>query len=510
MRRVTAICDGNFFFVRSPSPKLQRVLSNLLTYNRTAYAKRKNQPPGMESLPVECFEIVEVPGQQPRFVAQSGYLYWLTEELEKFGFDLYVKNRPWPKDMSVYEPQWDRVKDVTWRYRQKATIKAMIKNERGRICWPTGAGKTFTITQICRLFPKARIDISTNSVDVINDIYISVSKACTSVAMISSKSKMRHARINCVSGKSLHHMDGKADILIIDEGQEWATDDSMEKLARYRYAKVFMFSANRIGDRADKADFELRGVFGEELSYISYQEAVDHDMVVPMEVRWYNCSMAKNPCQNVENSIIKKKRGIWHNRERNRLIAKIVSEFDDEDQVLIVVDTVSHAMHLKRELPTFTLCHGEIDFSDRLKYEQKGFISKDEPMMTFERRMRIKKRFETGKIKKVIATGVWNRGVDFRNLAVLVRADGKNSRIADTQVPGRVSRTRLDGCTKTGIVIDLVDVFDENFADRSADRRKCYARHNWRQVLMRFDDHGKSHLRRVVHGAAPRQQKLFA
>ena len=516
MRRVTAICDGNYFFIRDPSPRLQRVLASLLTYSRMSYTKRRGQPAGMESTRVECYAIEEVPGQSLRFLSQTGYLYRLTEELEKFNYELLVKHRPWPKDMSVYTPQWDRVADVKWRYQQRETILAMLANNCGRICWPTGAGKTFTIRQLCRMLPKARIDITTNSVDVINDIYLNVSEACTRVSLIGGGSRMRPGRINCVSGKSLHHMDGRADILLVDEGQEWATDDSMERLARYRYAKVFMFSANRIGDRSDGADFELRGVFGEELSHITYQEAVKHKMVVPMEVRWYNCSMPNNPCEGSKDSTARKRNGIWRNKVRNKLIASVVNEFKDDDQVLIVVDTVEHAMHLKKHLPHFTLCYGKtLEAKERKRYEKTGCIGPDEPFMDFARRMRIKRKFERGTLKKVIATGVWNRGVDFRNLAVLVRADGKDSRIADTQIPGRVARTRLDDAPKTGIVIDFVDVFDDNLAERSARRRRGYARHQWRQLLMRQVD-GKSTVRRVLIAGGDasattktKQKKLF-
>ena len=845
MRRVTAICDGSLFFIREPSPRLHKVLHNLLSYNRAAFAKKRpGRAEGMQSIPVECYVLEEVDGQVPKLIAQSGYLYYLTEALKKFGYDLRVKKREWPKDVSVYAPNWNRVKDVKWRYKQRETVLAMLANDHGRICWPTGAGKalpmtasvwtpsgprpmgtmrvgdticgpdgdvstvtgvfpqgvvsgyrvtfdngdsvdccadhlwevdskklsfarpkilttaqiaktylspagdrmyavrvprplmltkrelpidpyvmgvllgngcfrggtpsitqmdksvvrrvrtrllpgyelrlqpstaddtspqfnltstacnrshanvyksvledlglwnklsvekhipqiyllsdardrlellrglmdtdgwvektgscyfavssaqfaqdmkqlveslggladmrpakktthadsygmcvrfddakkiftvprkrariktrtkyfvkrmiarvetigavamqciktshptglfvtdhcvvthnTFTITQLCRLLPKARIDIATNAIDVITDIYLKVSASCSQVALHTSKSpRMRPSRINCVGAQSLHKMDGQADILICDEAHELATDNAMARLARYRYAKMFAFSANRIGDRADKADFELRGVFGEELSYISYQEAVDNDMVVPMEVRWYTCAMATNPCEGASNSVVKKRRGIWRNDTRNRLIAKVVNEFADDDQVLIVVDTIEHAMRLKKELPNFTLCYGDtLDDKQRKTYERTGCIGPTEPEMNWKRRQRIKRQFEKGRLKKVIATGVWNRGVDFRNLAVLVRADGKNSRIADTQIPGRVARTRFDGATKTGIVIDFIDSFDENFASRSTARRRCYGRHKWKQVAMRFLD-GRSVPRRASQG----------
>lgn len=899
MRSVTAVRDGNVFIIRKPSPSLRKLLHNLLSYTRRAYAKKGRGQMGMESTQITCYEIAIAPNGDEQFIGLSGYLYRLTTELAKFGYDLRVKTRPWPKDMTVYEPNWDRVANVEWRWRQLKTLKAILANERGRICWPTGAGKSFLIAQICKLLPKARIDITTGSVDVITDLYRNISAACTRVSLIGGGSKMRPSRINCVSGKSLHHMDGNADILIIDECvtgdaaiatptgdvrldavvvgsevlchdgknvvtrrvtktwrrgrksvlrlttsageirctsnhpvrttqgwkqagslkagdqllylanadaenclartltdvsavgssaitenhtpeptkvgarsgkkskrhfrfanaaaesklncreagrssssseimeaatisgifsgteqdrpstdscyrstsdkrysgrcsetaasdirpkavpvrecraitdsckkngrgtklkscqgfdttsvsrkmeatekrqsqrtvdayprcerstilsiqnttesnesqpngsiksvplesrggsattvasatvdrcdctqkiltknlsksrsggyaagtdgqrqqtvepadtrsistlpaamhseksecintylpawrtnvvslisiepleqpeavydievegchnffangllvhncQEFATDDYQERIGRYRYAKVIGFSANRQGDRSDGADFELRGMCGEELSHITYAQAVEHEMVVPIEVRWYTCHMRYNPCAGAANAVAKKRLGFWKNKTRNKLIANVVNEFSDDDQVLIVVDTIEHAMQLKKELPNFTLCYGNtLTDTQRKRYEKTDCIGPKEPRMHFERRMMIKRRFERGTLKKVIATGVWNRGVDFRNLAVLVRADGKNSRVADTQIPGRVSRTRKDGKVKTGIVIDFVDIFDDGFAARSADRRRCYARHEWVQKNMGMKD----------------------
>lgn len=501
MKKLVATRDGNLLFFRQPSPRLRRILHNLLTYWRTSYARSpRTRDMQMQRIPVQCYaEYSATDTSPPQLVTPAGYLWHLAEQLRAFGYKLAVRDRPWPKNMDVYKPDWSRVEGVEWRYQQRETLEAIATNVMGRIRWPTGAGKSFLISQLCKQYPNARIDITTNSLDVITDLYRNVSKACTRVALITgSGPRMRPSRINCVSGKSLHHMDGNADFLLVDEAHEWATDDAQERLSRYRYAKTFLFSANPVGDRSDGADFELIGTAGRELSVISYADAVKHKMVVPMEVRWYSCVMSQNPCEGVTNGVAKKRRGFWRNGKRNRMIQQIAQEFTDDDQVLIVVDTIEHAMQLKKLLPEFTLCYGQgLSREDRKTYERTGCIGVHEPMMDAVRRQRIKRRFEDGRLKKVIATGVWNRGVDFRNLSVLIRADGKNSRIADTQIPGRVSRTRKDGKVKTGIVIDFVDVFDESFAQRSAQRRRCYARHGWTQIGMQLID-GKSSQRRTL------------
>ena len=94
----------------------------------------------------------------------------------------------------------------------------------------------------------------------------------------------------------------------------------------------------------------------------------------------------------------------------------------------------------------------------------------------------MKKAFEEGKLKKAIATGVWKRGVDFRRLAVLIRADGKNSPVADYQIPGRTSRTCAEVGKEISVVIDFKDQFNETLKRRAQDRRRNYKTKGWAQV----------------------------
>ena len=84
-------------------------------------------------------------------------------------------------------------------------------------------------------------------------------------------------------------------------------------------------------------------------------------------------------------------------------------------------------------------------------------------------------------MKKVIATTVWNVGVSFNALEVLIRADGGGSPINDIQIPGRVSRIS-EGKTH-GIVHDYLDQFNSSFRSRAKKRSSTYAKNSWEQVM---------------------------
>jgi superfamily II DNA or RNA helicase len=218
---------------------------------------------------------------------------------------------------------------------------------------------------------------------------------------------------------------------------------------------------------------------------ITYQEAVEHGCVVPIAVHWRNVLSKANPVAGLKTIAAKNRQGIWRHAYRNRLIAEDARQFPPDEQVLIAVDTIEHAVHLKRLLPEFTLCYSENGLSewDKQNYVLQGFLRDDEPTMTRKRRYELKRRFEAGTLKKVIANSVWKRGVDFRQLAVLIRADAGSSAIAGTQIPGRTSRICAVTNKSSSVVIDYRDQFDDGFARKAKKREKTYARHGWQQLF---------------------------
>jgi len=89
----------------------------------------------------------------------------------------------------------------------------------------------------------------------------------------------------------------------------------------------------------------------------------------------------------------------------------------------------------------------------------------------------MRNEFESGNMKRVIATGIWNTGVDFTHLKWLIRADGMTSDILSIQTPGRLSRT--DDGKSHGTLIDFFDTFDDSLSRRSMTRMRRYRKNGW-------------------------------
>jgi len=477
---------GNTVEIEDPSPALLRILEDVLSYKRIEFVYAKGRRGGkFKSRLVDCFDYIEDSDGilPPRVAIMAGHLSRLAEALKhnSIGFQLHSEGLPSDK---LFVPQWNKVSIKEFRYRQKEILEAMSAATCGRFRCPTGYGKTALIESSCEMWRKATIDIVTPSVEVTEQIYQHLRAKLPSVGLVTgAKKRDVDSRVLVLSGKSMHKGRAKTcDVLIFDEVHEAGTDDYIERIAEYRRARRFGLSAN-LDDRQDKADFELEGLFGPTLVDISYQEAVEHGCVVPIRVTWLPVIMDENPCGGYSASVVRERHGIWRNNTRNEIIANYLQALPPSEQVLVTVATLDHAMHLKKLMPEYTLCYAEKDYVTRRKWIRKGCITTSEPEMTRQRRALLKQQFSDGKLLKVIATSVWNRGVDFRNLPILVRADAKSTKTADTQIPGRVARIGDCADKPFGCVVDLMDQFDETFKRKAEMRRRHYKSFGWTQIL---------------------------
>jgi superfamily II DNA or RNA helicase len=395
----------------------------------------------------------------------------------------------------VFDPHWDRLADVQWKWMQRRCIERLATEPFMQLQCPPGYGKSFLIRCLAKLLPKAKIVVTTPALDVLEQLHKDLAVGIPHVGLVTSRRKSRGPRVNCYSTGSLHLCEEAPDILIVDEVHELGTDHFMEKLATgpFGQARHLGFSANA-GERPDGSWFELEGFFGPVLIKLPYQACVDHGAVVPIEVHWRDVVMDKDPAAKVESRTSKLRHGIWRNRKRNELIAKDAMSFGDE-QVLISVDVIEHAMELKKLLPDFEVCYSEAGMKpwEHAEYAKQGLLS--EEMMSRERRGSLKEGFSSGRIRKAIATTIWKRGVDFKGLQVLIRADAGASLISDTQIPGRTSRLNAAAGKTSSIVIDYLDQFGSYFRDRAGVRRRNYKSHGWKQVM--------------PSGGSPRQRTLL-
>jgi len=397
-----------------------------------------------------------------------------------------IENRP-KRIQENCIPDWSRLDpNVQFRAGQREVLEKMLEADRGRIIVPTATGKSFLISQYVNLLPKARIIVTTSSQAVLLQLWEDINKILLGRAGIvcSQKKFSPAARVVCVSTGTLKNYVSLAgeqdiDVVLADEQHELGSKLRIELFENIREAKMFGFSAN--ATRPDKAEFRINGLFGPLLATMNYDDAVDNDLVTPICVVWCPVQAHVDPTAYYDTPIAKEKHGIWRYHKRNTAIAEVAKMFGEEEQVLITVKTIDHALHLHKLLPDYQVVYSPKDYKELNRFRYLQGVDQV-PMLTKERLTYIKKQFELNRIKKVIATGVWSRGVNFPSLSVLIRADASNSCIADTQWPGRAAR-KQDG-KEVSLVFDFTDEYCEQFQRKALARRKRYKGYGWEQMSL--------------------------
>ncbi len=400
--------------------------------------------------------------------------------LAQHGHRAYVLDISPPRTRAnAYQTDWEAVRNtVSFRPRQLECLEAIANNPGGIIKAPPGFGKTWLLYALAVLYPHAKIDIVIKSKDVAARIVRQLSRYLPLVGMVGG-GRRQTGRVTVYTIDSLHHADGDADFLCVDEAHQAVAPRAAEMIGRlYRFSRNYGFTATPTG-RFDGADARLEMFFGPIIFSMSYEEAVSLGLVVPIMVRWLTCRMQSNPVRDLTQDTARKRHGIWRNFERNRLIAEDARANYQDHQVLILVETVEHAIYLWQHLPEYQLCYAGVDAARVERYRRWGLLPDDFVPMNPKRREEMRRGFEAGTIRKVIATDVWATGVDFDQLQVVYSVSGRQSEIWDQQGPGRVSRVHES--KEYGEVVDIVDTFDRGMLARSRARYRHYKALGWSQ-----------------------------
>lgn len=284
-----------------------------------------------------------------------------------------------------------------------------------------------------------------------------------------------------VSGHPSYYAGG----VLVHNCHTMCTEDSIKQLNRFRRAKMFGFTATPRG-RSDGSDAYLEALFGHKLADITYQEAVAVGNVVQLHV--YTVPVPQGPSLTGFNDHKAEQKGLIWNKIRNDKVIQAVRWLEQkvgpEAQILVMVDKTEHAYLLGQSLPEYTIVTGVVDADRQVELQASKAMLATQQLCSAKDRDRYRIEFESGRLLRAIATRVWEKGVDFRDLAGLVRADGLRSPIAAGQIPGRLSRLGKATEKTHGIVVDFFDSFDDRMKRRSEVRQREYRRHGWlRQTL---------------------------
>lgn len=380
----------------------------------------------------------------------TGYLATrLTKEGIKFHLmDLRSRPEGSPLDVSKTE--------AILRPYQVETVQTSLEVGRGILNLPTASGKTMTASVIIgkagvnTLFVNHTKDLLYQSKEdiekvigeemgVIGDGVFNPKKY--TVAMIQTL----YARI---ANKEMKDYLKGVQMLVLDEVHHTGKNSwfrvAMNIPAYYR------FGLTGTATRHDGANLNLMGATGRVIAKVTSSSLVKLGYLSKPYIYVYPVD-EEVPATDYHDAY---DLGIVRNEYRNAKIAELAKGFVKGDQtVLILVTRIEHGNTLVGLIPGAVFLNGGVD----------GHVRKE----TLD-------AFRDGKVKCVIATAIFDEGVNVVSMNAVILAGGGESDIKTVQRVGRVLRPSKD--KDHAIVIDFLDRSNRYLWDHSESRLACYGR----------------------------------
>lgn len=253
--------------------------------------------------------------------------------------------------------------------------------------------------------------------------------------------------------------------LILDECHR-VIDSKMFKKTIEKCENTFArhgFSASPYSFTTD--DIELECVTGPPISRISLSKLIKEGWISKPIIKMIQLPNLKITESNIYS--VNYSKGIVENDARNELVSKIASaEYFLDKNILVLIRIIKHGKILRDLFLKKGIAHDELAYIHGSSHK---LVRKE-----------VKDSFRKGKIKVVIASQIWNEGVDIPAVDVLIKADGgggaevvgeKGIRVILQQL-GRVLRKPSsskihDVVAEKENLVYVYDFFDNGFKDLS-------------------------------------------
>lgn len=417
-----------------------------------------------------------LPGLWPRvseFLKAKGRTYEIVDKRNP-------EIRP-PLDMKAFE-------GVEFRETQDTAVALIASLDCGIIETSTGYGKSFILSILCKAYPTLNIVVTTSSTSVVQTLYEYLCKTIPGEVgvLYAGKNTVAGKRVVVTTLKSLPNIPPeKVQLVFVDECHAISDNIAGQELMKFCWARRFGFSASPV--RNDGSQLAMEAILGPTILKMTYQEATDAGMVTPMKYMMLQCgtcpSVAKQP--NLPDVMLKRW-SYWDNWARNDAIRKFVYDLKQvyDGQILIVVNTLEHCIHLHRLLPWFVVAYyGNADIEDlKRRFPPSKYPGLDlaKYKMSSKQLEITRKALAKGTLKYVISTKILKQGVNLQHLECLIRADGDVSEVEGIQIPGRLSR--LDEGKEYAYLVDVEDTFSQWAHGRAVARMKLYDRNQWQRI----------------------------
>lgn len=354
-----------------------------------------------------------------------------------------------------------QLKGVELRDYQRQAIEQALRLERCVLQAPTGSGKTIIGAALLASLPYRaiwlthRLDLAFQSRDVLSKTL------GEEIGLIQADIFEVH-RVTVATIQTLYErvktlpearkLLRSADVLVIDEAHNVSMNRwrrlGMWSDAYYRYG----LTATPLL-RHDLQNFWLIGLTGEVVPVVSTTELIDRKLLARPRVM-----MISNIVPALGEYFLSRVLALEQNKKRNRLVVSLLKLGIKKNlKVLCLVNTIAHGASLVSLLSE----------EDKEKvWFLTGETSRDERLKTLW-------EFRCGRLQGIIATPIFDEGIDVPDCRMIILAAGGKSHLRLVQRIGRGMRPKLDD-DNTLLVYDFFDVGDPYLEKHSRARLRVY------------------------------------
>jgi len=466
------------------STSLYHKLDGVLSFYVTGYQFSKAYTNGYYDRKTKKWERWDGKKHLLKSIGQGQFTFY-TGLLKKVG--ALVKNSGEPYQLKDLRPEVKfgrklKTRNMEAREYQDQVLRACLHQKSGIVKSCTGSGKTCMIARLvaetnvktmiyvisCDLLyqtKEALENFLSIKVGMIGDGRADVRKVnvCsiyTAVQALGKKYKTygeddyfrsRKEKVDAKNKAKIAKAIRESQMLIVDECQICGTS-TLETIYESSKSARHCFGFSGTPFREDNADLIIHGICGgQEIVEISASELIKKGYLVQPKIRFINVPEMPNLPDRYQSIY---KAYIVENEVRNDKIVKAAERLIELGrQVLILVRQIKHGEILLEKLEdkfdTYFL-NGEIDS---------------------EERNRVRKEFVNGEIKLLIASTIFDMGIDIKSLSALILAGSGKSSGRALQRIGRVIRPDED--KKDAIVVDFIDKA-KYLTQHSYERLKVY------------------------------------
>jgi len=353
---------------------------------------------------------------------------------------------------------------------QLEAIKKAVASCRGVIVSPTGSGKTIMAIGIVSCFPESRVLFLVHTLDLLNQTYKKFSQfGFDDISLIGGGKFDIDNRIVIATRQSFSKIielkeDLEFDIVIVDEVHHVSS-------FKGQYADILtaVTAPIRLGFTAtlpqkEESLMAIEGLLGKVIYQVDWERAINSDIVVDVVV-----NLTKLP----EDKLVRDlrsyrevyRKGVVERKSRHRaVLQRTLYHLEKGRTILILITEIEHGYNLQK-------------FAKEIYDLDIEFVHGATPGDT---RAEIQRLLDSREVKSVIASTIWNEGMDIPSLDVVVNASGGKSELPTLQKIGRGVR-KAEGKDRL-ILEDFFDPSHPYLIDHFGRRLSLYFEKGWMGV----------------------------